>query len=58
MTEKENIRNAKKLRYVTFLTVTALWGYNHGLPISNSHGKKKLANNVHKWYLVFNVYVS
>ena len=58
LTEKDNIPKANKFRYVTLLTVTALWGYDHGLPIGNSHGKKRLANNVHKRYLQFDVYVS
>ena len=58
LTDKDNIPKANKFRYVTLLTVTALWGYDHGLPIGNSHGKKRLANNVHKRYLQFDVYVS
>ena len=56
--EKDDIPKAKKFRSVTLLTVTALWGYDHGFPIGNSHGKKRLANIVHKRYLQFDVYVS
>ena len=41
MTEKGNIPKAKKLRYVTRLTVTDLQGYDHGLPNGNCNGKKK-----------------
>ena len=39
------------------MTVTALWGYDHGLPIDDSHGKKILADTVHKWYLQFADYI-
>ena len=56
--KKDDIPKTKKFRYVTLLTVTVLWGYDHGLPIGNSHGKKRLANIVHKRYLQFDVYVS
>ena len=41
LTEKGNIPKGNKFKYVTFLTVTALLGYDRGLPIDNSHGKKK-----------------
>ena len=39
--QKRNIPKANKFRYVTPLAVTALRGYDHGLLIGNSHGKKE-----------------
>ena len=53
LTEKCNIPKGNKFKYVTFLTVTALWGYDRGLPIDNSHDKKKISQ--HCSQMVFTV---
>ena len=56
--KKDNIPKANKFRYVALLTVTALWGYDHGLLIGNSHGKKKNSRQCSQTVFTVTVYVS